>query len=240
MQRDSDNSRIFYICNEAYTSASVSAKIEEGGYLLNLTDGKITSVKGDTLALTLNMGEMVALIYTDAEIKCDSDTEYTEEMLLDGEYTLRKTKQFVIDINNFYSKDITDKDVCVRLGDWREFVGDSFSGSCVYTTEFSAPEKKNMVLDLGEVCYSCEVFVNKVSVGVKVMSPYRFEIAEELLKDTNLLEIRVSNTAANEFVYTDSFDKWGEAMLSPYHNYTKEFHKSTLKSGLIGPVKLYY
>lgn len=240
MQRDSDNSRIFYICNEAYTSASVSAKIEEGGYLLNLTDGKLTSVKGDTLTLKLNMGEMVALIYTDAEIKCDGAPKYTEEMLLDGEYTLRRTKQFVIDINNFYSKDITEEAVSVSLGDWREYVGDSFSGSCVYTTEFSVPAKKDMMLDLGEACYSCEVFVNKVSVGVKVMSPYRFEIPEELLKDNNLLEIRVSNTAANEFVYTDSFDKWGEAMLSPYHNYTKEFNKSTLKSGLFGPVKLYY
>ena len=186
------------------------------------------------------MGEMVALIYTDAEIKCGGAPEYTEEMLLDGEYTLRKTKQFVIDINNFYSKDITEEEVSVSLGDWREYVGDSFSGSCVYTTEFSAPVKKDMMLDLGEACYSCEVFVNKVSVGVKVMSPYRFEIPEELLKDNNLLEIRVSNTAANEFVYTDSFDKWGEAMLSPYHNYTKEFNKSTLKSGLFGPVKLYY
>jgi hypothetical protein len=60
------------------------------------------------------------------------------------------------------------------------------------------------------------------------------------IKEYNELEVRVSNTAANEYYYTKTFDKWPSWMLTPYHEKCQIFHKDSLESGLFGPVKILY
>ena len=97
-----------------------------------------------------------------------------------------------------------------------------------------------MVLDLGKVNYTCEAFVNGKSLGVKVMPPYKYDIDTEAVKGYNELEVRVSNTAANEFYYTKVFEKWPDWMLTPYYEKCQIFQKDSLESGLFGPVKILY
>ena len=70
------------------------------------------------------------------------------------------------------------------------------------------------------------------------MSPYQYEIQAETLQMENTLEIRVSNTPANEYVHTRSFQKWNDWQLTPYHSMEQEFHKDSLFGGLYGPVKI--
>ena len=81
--------------------------------------------------------------------------------------------------------------------------------------------------------------MNGKSLGVRVMKPYTFEIPAEMLMEENTLEVRVSNTAANEFYFTDQFDKYEPWKLTPYHKIAQDFHKESLKSGLFGPVRLW-
>ena len=142
---------------------------------------------------------------------------------------------------NFISKDIQEEEQVVELGDWVNIVGKEFSGSGIYKTKFKKPENsETLLLDLGEVHYSCEVFVNGKSLGILPMSPYRCEMPESVLKEENILEIRVSNTAANEYESTTSFDKWQIWQLTTYHNTQKLYHADSISGGLFGPVKLYY
>ena len=65
------------------------------------------------------------------------------------------------------------------------------------------PEKA--ILDLGEVGYTCEVYLNGNSLDVKIFSPFIFELSG--LKKENELLIRVSNTMAN--AYADAkYEEW--------------------------------
>jgi hypothetical protein len=118
-------------------------------------------------------------------------------------------------------------------------VGIEFSGSGIYETSFKKP-KSPAVLDLGDVRYTCEVFINGKSLGVKIMPPYRYELPEDLIKDENKLEIRVTNTPGNQYQFTKSFDKWGKWQLTPYHERQLLFDRDTLDSGLFGPVRMYF
>lgn len=81
--------------------------------------------------------------------------------------------------------------------------------------------------------------VNGKSYGIKVMAPYEFEIPAKDLKENNILEIRVTNTAANEYNYTKSFDKWQPWQL-PYMKIQNVYHEDSLSGGLIGPIKVYF
>jgi hypothetical protein len=70
------------------------------------------------------------------------------------------------------------------------------------------------------------------------MPPYRYDLPSDVLEDSNVLEIRVSNTPSNQYQFTDSFDKWGKWQLTPYHERQLLFDRDVLESGLYGPVKI--
>ncbi len=238
MHRICDNADIYYISNENYFSSEIELSVDKKAYLLNLTDGKTKVYRNDSISLL--SGEMIALVFTDEALDTVCDSCYTAALPLEGAYTIRPTKQFVIDHINSYSKELSVKSEPVALGDWCEKLGKSFSGSCVYETEFSLSKKCDALLDLGVVKYSCEAFVNGKSLGVKVMPPYVFELPRELLEDNNILTVRVSNTAANEYYHTRSFEKWPEWMLTSYFKTEQSFHPTSIPSGLFGPVKIHY
>ena len=137
------------------------------------------------------------------------------------------------------TKEICEKEKPVSLGDWTEILGADFSGSGIYKTKFKAPHNaQKMCIDLGKVHCSTEVFLNGESLGVCVMSPYVYEVLTDSLKEENTLEIRVTNTSANEYYHTKSFDKWQSWQLTPYDRIQKVFHKDSLSGGLHGPVKI--
>ena len=72
------------------------------------------------------------------------------------------------------------------------------------------------------------------------MKPYRYELPEELLREDNKLEIRVTNTPGNQYQFTKVFDKWGKWQMTPYAERQMLFDRDTLDSGLYGPVKLLF
>ena len=48
------------------------------------------------------------------------------------------------------------------------------------------------------MCYTCELTVNGVNYGVKALSPYKYKIPIDKLKQKdNVIELRVTNTMAN-------------------------------------------
>jgi len=113
----------------------------------------------------------------------------------------------------------------IQLGDLSENKSlQTYSGGMWYrkTITFTSEQikSKQMVLDLGKVVASAEVFVNGKSVGSKATSPWKFDLTGKLVAGENLIEILVYNTLGNHYLTTPSQ------------------YVGRINSGLIGPVKV--
>ncbi len=235
--RKCDNGTLYMLFNEADHSITFDVSLNDRFFVLDPENGRIFEPNSATF--TLPSGRILFLWQGDVE-NIEKEPEFSRELMLEN-FTFRRTNRFVIGAMEFESHTLKEDEIPVVLGDWCKYTGKEFSGSGIYKTRFSLPEKTSKIhLDLGKVCCSCEVFINGKSVGVKAMSPYTIEIPGVLLEEDNILEIRVSNTGANEYLYTDSFDKWQDWQLTPYRDRENIFHADSLSSGLYGPVKILY
>jgi hypothetical protein len=101
---------------------------------------------------------------------------------------------------------------------WTNWEGmDNFSGEITYSTTFNMEQsalKNQVYIDLGEVHEIGELIINGVDVGVALWAPYQFDITKYVKVGENAIDIRVTNTLSNSM------------------------EKTTIKSGLIGPVKI--
>ena len=238
--RTLDCGNMTLIFNQSFKKETVAVKTDEDLLLFDITLGQCRTLKAidGKVRFTLQSGETVGIMQANES----GTTKKERALLLDGKYWFRKTKQFCIGEMTAECYDLQEEEQSVQLGDWRTVVGNDFSGSGVYKTTFARPEeiRDTLTLDLGTVYHSCEAFLNGESLGVRVMSPYRFEILPDTLKEENVLEIRVSNSVANEFRYTKEFDKWAKWQLTRYFALSKEFDNDALVGGLLGPIQLYY
>jgi hypothetical protein len=243
LERVFDGGKLIMVYNESVDTKQAIINVgDKVPQLLNVTEGKVQNldVNDGKVCFSMQSGELFALLYADK--KYDTEDEFFgNEQVLDGDYLFKKTRRFKIYDMKMDSFDIEEDYKEGALGDWCKVNGDDFSGSCMYKTTFKKPQTDgDIVIDLGKVKVSCELFVNGKSMGVKVMSPYTFKVANSDMKEENVLEVRVSNTVANERVHTTTFDKWANWQRSPYEAKIAKFDKSSLPSGLFGPVKILY
>lgn len=242
MKRRLENGELICLFNEDTEKREIKVALDaEKVYLININEGKLYSLdaKGGVATVELEMGDTCALLVTDEDIECEALPTLPEKSIELSGFTFRKTNSFIIGEKDFESHDITEEPKPISLGCWADAVGIEFSGSGIYETSFKK-HKSPAVLDLGDVRYTCEVFINGKSLGVKIMPPYRYELPEDLILDENKLEIRVTNTPGNQYQFTKSFDKWGKWQLTPYHERQLLFDRDTLDSGLFGPVRMYF
>ena len=234
--RTAENGTLYMLFNESDDSKLFEV-VSKYDYILDAENGKI--VKPNSNKITLASGQM-AFLWQGKVDEFEKENTYNNEITLEN-FTFSRTDRFIISDMEFVKQEIAETEVPVSLGDWAEITGIDFSGSGIYKTEFTLPENKGKIcIDLGDVYSSCEIFINGKSYGICGMSPYIYEIDTENLCDRNTLEIRVSNTSANEYLYTKSFDKWQKWQVSPYHETQNLFHKDSLQGGLYGPVKILY
>ncbi len=138
---------------------------------------------------------------------------------------------------------------------WTELSGEKyriFSGTAVYRTEFSAPQAEQAnawLLDLGEVAVSAQVSLNGEDLGTRIGPDYRILIPAEKLRESNTLEIAVSNLMANriadmdrnEVFYKKFYNVNFPARLGENRDDNGLFTAAgwePLPSGLLGPVRL--
>lgn len=92
-----------------------------------------------------------------------------------------------------------------ELNSWLKLDGDAyknFSGTARYTLNFGRPQGANTewFLDLGRVAESARVRLNGRDLGTLITSPFRVRVPTALLRDTNTLEVEVSNLAINRII----------------------------------------
>jgi glycosyl hydrolase family 106( putative alpha-L-rhamnosidase) len=142
------------------------------------------------------------------------------------------------------------------LGSWTELPGDDmkkFSGTARYSISFQRPVTPEGAtswrLDLGTVRESARVVFNGTDLGTFIGPWFRVEVQESLLKDTNTLEVEVTNLMANRIAdldrrgvlwkkfYNTNFPPRLAANRGPDGLFTAA-QWTPLPSGLIGPVTL--
>ena len=119
--------------------------------------------------------------------------------------------------------------------------GKTFSGLSKYTVEFDLPQlpdTQTAWLDLGCVCYSCQVALNGHMLGTLLAEPYRLAFPAAFLQLHNRLEIQVANTLANQFIHTDAFRFYDYRNIGTYHYIQQEFEKESCDYGLQTPITL--
>jgi hypothetical protein len=114
----------------------------------------------------------------------------------------------------------------MRAGDWEAQGLAGYSGGVRYkqTLDWTPdPSARRVLLDLGRVRGTAEIFLNGESRGVRVLSPYVYDVGDHLRPGANVLEVRVYNTLGP---YLDA--------VSP----TRMVFPGQTESGLMGPVRL--
>ncbi|HEX7977223.1 MAG TPA: glycosyl hydrolase [Gemmatimonadaceae bacterium] len=142
------------------------------------------------------------------------------------------------------------------LGSWTELPGDDvkkFSGTARYSISFQRPVlpegATSWRLDLGSVRESARVTFNGTDIGTFIGPWWRVEVPEYLLKDTNTLEVEVTNLMANRIIDLDRrgvlwkkfYNTNFPARLAANRGEDGLFTAAKwtpLPSGLIGPVTL--
>ncbi|HKH60929.1 MAG TPA: glycosyl hydrolase [Flavitalea sp.] len=103
---------------------------------------------------------------------------------------------------------IPTKTTADQLGSWTDLEGDdvkNFSGTAKYSISFERPPGNSpaWLLDLGKVNETAEVFLNGQKMATLIGPKFQVVIPTENFKQTNNLEIIVSNLMANRIAYMD-------------------------------------
>ena len=233
------NGELYLIMNENAERASCTVRLPRSITRLirdiSVGDAELIPNGQTTLTLTLDAGEAVCLLSGNMCMDSLSISNVVEVGTIQ-KWTFRKVEQMLLNKDSVETMTFVEKNYPVLLGDWRRYVGEDFSGSCVYESVFDWDPSRDCLIDLGEVKYSCQLKINGHFLEVKVMSPYRWRVSKSLLKDHNTISVRVTGSCANAFLYSDVFDEDG---VSSYYEIEKEYLVDSLSAGLFGEVKLY-
>ena len=127
--------------------------------------------------------------------------------------------------------------LATNLGDWRDVLGEEFSGRVTYRVAFRSPAAGEAELDLGEVHNCCAVKLNGQDIGAKYAGPYTWRVP--LRRGVNELEVMVANAPVNALAPAH-FRRYVAAAFppeSPYEKRVRKFNESGHESGLYGPVR---
>lgn len=158
---------------------------------------------------------------------------------------LKETRQGMV-IDGDWTLSLAGKQFAGPLKSWSEYGEPGYSGTVKYTREFAIPRrlsdaKQNLWLDLGEVKYSARVVLNGRDLGTLAWRPFRWAVGDAIRPGQNVLEIEVTNTAANELAgnperLTELEQKgW---LRNSYIKRYLPFDREMVPSGLLGPVRL--
>ena len=167
---------------------------------------------GHGFRLKLNPGEL-GILLNDSNLKYEPELTETDELPLDNwkvslaaanEYPVFTPCPQITEPRNLFARD--------ALKD--------FSGTIRYQTSFCACADDLLMLHLGTVGETADVFLNGRQIGVKLSPPYDFKLKDCIKQGINDLTIDVTNTLVYKM----------KDVFSVYH--------ALKPSGLVGPVRL--
>ena len=118
-----------------------------------------------------------------------------------------------------------------------------YSGRALYSKMIDLPEsylnEGRLILDLGQVNYFAEIWVNNRLVTYRSWPPYKADITDFVKSGKNKITLVVANLLANQATWNILDDNINSREARWWHDGTILREKDKLVSGLIGPVKLF-
>jgi hypothetical protein len=249
----SNNSALYFITNEDTSKTTSKLQFNESYPIFQLDPetGKIwipsnaiQTSAGWEIDLNLEFAGSCVFFFTNEPLPVFPDPSFSDKEIqfITNGWKYRKTIEFRIGEHGmeiFKNNDELHADI--ELGDWRKVIGDFYSGDVEYLVEFNCDSIVALdakVLDLGKVRYGCQVKLNGEPLGKRIWAPFSYDIQGKIKNGDNILKVTVTNTLANQYVFTDVLDKWSKNQLGPYHQRQLEFEKESVTSGLFGPVTI--
>jgi hypothetical protein len=135
-----------------------------------------------------------------AEVRPQEPVSFSTVCSVDGPWELSFPPQFG------YADQLPESRTLEQLASWADSEDENlkyFSGTGVYKTAFSLPDKKQdcrYVLELGQVDVMAEVLLNGRPQGIVWKPPYQVYVTSDLCEGSNQLEIRAVNQWVNRLI----------------------------------------
>jgi hypothetical protein len=223
-----DSSRLILIWNQTNDSQKISMTVDsllKNSYWLDPQNGDVLAAAATDTGVSKVLPPFGSIMFYATNRKIPI------HLLSDRDPVMEDAKEVIqIDKWNIRSGSATINNS--SLFDWRN--NDAFkyqSAKGVYTASFNIDKVtgKKYWLDLGKVYFTAEVKINGRPAGKKIWAPYEFEITGLLQQGENSIEIKITPTLRNNFIY--------EAGLgNPKYAQHKGQQNSLMPAGLIGPV----
>jgi len=214
-------------------------------YWLDLESGEMAAAEwqNGTIPLTLQEGEIRALLLTEAEYPVRSEPgEKTEEICLQlSDFEQAVVREMRLDQEGFHALRPEKAYALVQTGDWTADFGREFSGEVAYRAVFAREEQGQGIATLQAegVRHSARVEINGQTVGHLQAAPFMCRFDADILRaGENEVVITVANTLANQHVYSGAEAYWQPRELTPYHRVEMQLQKSSIPSGFDGTVSI--
>lgn len=164
LKRESERESIYILFNEStekeYFKASFNEKYQNA-YRISAAEGEIYEFDLNN-PIVLQSGEECVVLFTNDTYDFKRVYKKGElisaiddfEMVLEEQNILKEAKPLRISVNE-------------KINKWDK----SISGKVRYKTKFSAEKGKALIIDLGDVKYFAEVYLNGEKIGRKIMPP---------------------------------------------------------------------
>ena len=256
LKRKLTNGALYFIFNEGLAARSFTMAFgqQEPCYRADILDGSLRVLSGtDVCRMTgdmtevdckLRCGESITLLFTEDAVEAEAEDifrikEITPSMELTA-FTAQRTMEMVMTSDEVFVKELKEPAAPIHLGDWTELYGKDFSGRVTYETILKKPLalqlRQDLLLDLGAVKHTCEVWLNGKKQAILCTTPYRCVLKAADLQEENILQIKVSNSCANQHVHNDCMKKWSVNEIGPYYQVSVALAERDVPSGLYGPV----
>lgn len=235
---------LYFFFNESCSikETVLSFESEKKIYELNALNGEIYLLSsGNSTSVSLESGEIKCILLSNDTIETNINPEnlsFGEETPLTS-FEISKKSAFILSEKGGFKENYPENFVSAALGSWEKYLGKDFSGDVIYRTmlDIDFEPTKAAMISLGKVAYSAEVKINGKHCGYAVFEPMKLAVnGKNFKKGSNLIEITVSNTAANQFVLSGADRFFEPKEIGPYNDRSKEFEKESLDGGLYGPV----
>ncbi|MDD4870086.1 MAG: glycosyl hydrolase [Kiritimatiellae bacterium] len=249
------NGAVYFVTNEDARETSCTMQFNESRPIVQFDPetGKcwvpsraLKTSKGWEISIDLKFAGSCVFIFTDDFLSPTPEPAIPARVLqtISDGWSCRKTTGFMIGDHDMEVHDLPREQlVNITLGDWRQVIGNIYSGDVEYIVKFNCTTdaaKNARVLNLGDVRYVCQAWLNEEPLGKKLWQPFLYDIRGKIRNGNNILKVIVTNTLANQYTNTKALEKWPAKKLGPYHSRTLGFEKDTVASGLFGPVTIEY
>lgn len=203
------NNSHFYMFSNEDINNTVTAEIQlssfdGGSYVIyDAMENKAYTrkAKSKTVKITVHPYNAVVVMFGDLSVQPDFDKEIiiTESKPVAPVFDISIRKE---QDNEYLHYTQTDKLFNItgagKLAD--------FSGNIKYQGILNIQSPCNLILDLGQVGETAELYINNHKVGSRIIPPYTFDISDFVKTGENEITVITANT--NVFQYRDDFSKY--------------------------------